>query len=543
MLYYIRLHYTCVFLRFAKKKGRYGVEVYAQMAEKYRENGKQKTRVIRHLGPVHNENDMERYRSIFQQELQKSKLAGTGMGNMAFDPPLDFGMIYAARNIMEDTGIMRSLSVLGKYRETIFLMIAARITHPGSDISIRRFFQTVYYPWDSPRIGKDDLYRSLDALIGFKDRIEMRLFTALKPDTSLVHYDLTSSYFEGEENNDLVLFGYSRDKKRGKEQIVIGLVMADGIPIHHEVWPGNTVDPKTLESTISVLKDHFRIKNMIFIADRAFGRSKSLDLLDQNRYITAAYRWDQPYRNVLMETDFTHGNVVNDLIIKKVTIDVDDVMKEDSRADQRMLAGKRRYIAVYNKEREDLDLEDLNDKIDIVKKKIAETTDQKELKKSLGKMKSLVRFTKNGTVLNENRINMLKKLAGRFLIVTNTDLPESEIVSAYKEQWQIERSFRTIKSFIEIRPVYHRKEERIKAHVFVCVLSLLLSRIIEKRLTASRLTVERAAEILWGIKAIPVKSPMRIVYGSESDEAARILNEMGIKPPDRILVGALPETC
>ena len=110
-----------------------------------------------------------------------------------------------------------------------------------------------------------------------------------------------------------------------------------------------------------------------------------------------------------------------------------------------------------------------------------------------------------------------------------------------KEQWQIERSFRTIKSFIEIRPVYHRKEERIKAHVFVCVLSLLLSRIIEKRLTVSRLTVERTAEILWGIKAIPVKSPMRIVYRSESDEAVKILNEMGIKPPDRILVGALPE--
>ena len=177
-----------------------------------------------------------------------------------------------------------------------------------------------------------------------------------------------------------------------------------------------------------------------------------------------------------------------------------------------MLAGKRRYIAVYNKEREDLDLEDLNDRIDIVKKKIAETTDQKELKKSLGKMKSLVRFTKNGTALNDNRISMLKKIAGRFLIVTNTDLTEEGIVSAYKEQWQIERSFRTIKSFIEIRPVYHRKEERIKAHVFVCVLSLLLSRIIEKRLTVSRLTVERTAEILWGIKAIPVKCQRRLNF-------------------------------
>ena len=70
-------------------------------------------------------------------------------------------------------------------------------------------------------------------------------------------------------------------------------------------------------------------------------------------------------------------------------------------------------------------------------------------------MKSLVKFKENSSVINEKRIDILKKLAGRFLIVTNTDLPESEVVSAYKNQWQIERSFRTIKSFIEIRLVYH----------------------------------------------------------------------------------------
>ena len=81
---------------------------------------------------------------------------------------------------------------------------------------------------------------------------------------------------------------------------------------------------------------------MIFIADRAFEKSGSLDLLDQNKYITAAYRWDQPYRNELMETDFTHGNVLSDLIIKKVTINVDYVMNEDSWRDQRKLTGKRR---------------------------------------------------------------------------------------------------------------------------------------------------------------------------------------------------------
>ena len=90
--------------------------------------------------------------------------------------------------------------------------------------------------------------------------------------------------------------------------------------------------------------------------------------------------------------------------------------------------------------------------------------------------------------------------------------------------------------------VSEKEPERIKAHVFVCVLSLLLSRIIERRLSVPRLTVQRAEEILWGIKAIPVKLPMRLAYGSESNEAVRILNEMEIKPQGRILAGALPES-
>ena len=84
-------------------------------------------------------------------------------------------------------------------------MIAAKVTKPGSDIWLGKSFRTVYYPWDSPAIGKDDLCRSLDALIGFKDRFEMHLFMALKPDTSLIHYDHMLSYFEDPKNvNNMV---------------------------------------------------------------------------------------------------------------------------------------------------------------------------------------------------------------------------------------------------------------------------------------------------------------------------------------------------
>jgi transposase len=171
----------------------------------------------------------------------------------------------------------------------------------------------------------------------------------------------------------------------------------------------------------------------------------------------------------------------------------------------------------------------LDDRISVIKMKISEIHDHAELKKSLGKMKSLVKFTKNGTVLNENRINILKKIAGRFLIVNNTDLPESEVVSAYREQWEIERSFRTIKSFIEIRPVYHIKSERIRAHVFVCVLSLLLSRIMEKR---TGKTIEMIRKSLNSLDVVTVNVDTRNIYiSSESREASNILKTLGLPYP------------
>jgi len=100
-------------------------------------------------------------------------------------------------------------------------MIISRLIKNSSDISLLKFIDQTYYPWADLSIKKDRIYRLLDKLEKNKESIELDLFNRLKPDTSVVHYDLTSSYFEGGEDNDLVLFGYSRDKKRGKEEIVM----------------------------------------------------------------------------------------------------------------------------------------------------------------------------------------------------------------------------------------------------------------------------------------------------------------------------------
>ena len=515
-----------MFLRYTKVRRGSAVLEYVSIAERTIENGRQKTKTLKYLGPVKSESDRERYRRIFQEYREAMKKFS--LTDLRIKPTLSFGVFHASKAIMDRCGISAVLERhTGTYAGIISFMISSRLFEASSDIDLLSLRERVYYPWEL-NMSKDNIYRSLDAIIEEKDRIETDLFDALKPDTSTVHYDLTSSYFEGREENDLVLFGYSRDKKRGKEQIVIGLVMADGIPIHHEVWPGNTIDPKTLEDTISFLKDRFGIKNMIFIADRAFGRSRSLDLLDRNQYITAAYRWDQPYRNTLIGTDFTDGHPMDGLIVKEVKISPKEIIKYPTE-DQLKFAEKRRYIAVYNPDREKLDLMDLEEKIGAVKKKISEIHDPGDLKKSLGSLKSLVKFFKNDAVLNERRIDIIRKLAGRFLIVTNTDLPYGEIVSAYKEQWKVERAFRTIKSFLDIRPVYHRRSERIRAHVFICALSFLVSAIMEKSTGRS---IESIRRDLNRLDVVPVTVENRKFYvSSDSPEASSILKSLKIPYP------------
>jgi len=179
-----------VFLRVVKKRHGNRVYDYAQIAEHYRENGKQKNRVLEHLGPVHNQDDMDRYRKIFEKRLEIEKNSRITPEELSILPVMEFGTVYAAMHVIRSTGMYRSLSSIGKYRDIAALMIVARIIEPSSDISLIGLSKRIYYPWWKISISKDAIYRCLDALIKSKDDIELAIFHALKPDTSIVHYDL-----------------------------------------------------------------------------------------------------------------------------------------------------------------------------------------------------------------------------------------------------------------------------------------------------------------------------------------------------------------
>ncbi len=504
---------------------------YAQIVEDYVEDGKKKTRIVKHLGPVHTEKDIEEYRKLFALENRKLHVEKADLRTLDIMPPREYGMVYAAEILCRDLGLDRVFDMLGDQSDIIFLSVISRLMYPSSDFGLLRFVDKAHYPMEKG-IKKDQIYSALDKLISMKDEIETSIVNILKPDMKRVYYDLTSTYFEGKEKNDLVLFGYSRDKKRGKKQINIGLMMADGIPIHHEVFPGNTIDPKTLEPMNKDLRKKFHVKRIIFFGDRAFGRRPSLRYLDKNEYVTAVYRWDQPYKNILMNSLFTDDNHLKDVDIYAKEVEVKwNTKGMEKRAIRR--TNNRRAIAIYNKDREKEDIADIEEKVAIVEKIMKSGKKGKDLVKALGSLKP---YTKsNGTELNAKRIDEKKRLAGRFMIVTDTDLPIGDIVKGYKDLWRIERSFRTIKSFLDIRPVNHRKEERIEAHVFICVLSLLIARLFEKSMN-NEMTVSVISDMLSELKAIPVRTADGIItLRSESENARKILDKMKIPYPGKIL--------
>ena len=512
------------------KRGK-SVLKYAQIVEDYVEDGKKKTKIVKHLGRVNTEEDIVEYRKLFALENTRIHIEKADLRTLDIMPPKEYGMLYAAEILCRDLGLDRMFDMLRDQSDIIFLSVISRLMDPTSDFGLLRFTEKAYYPLKK-EIKKDQIYSALDKLISMKDEIETSIVNILKPDLKRVYYDLTSTYFEGKEKNDLVLFGYSRDKKRGKKQVNIGLMMADGIPIHHTVFPGNTVDPKTLEPMNNDLREKFHVKRIIFFGDRAFGRRPSLRYLDKNEYVTAVYRWDQPFKDILMESSFTNEHYLEDTGIYAKEVEVKWNTKGMGKREIKRTEN-RRAIAIYNMEREKEDIADVEEKVSIVKEIMKSGKKGKDLIKALGSLKS---YTKSsGTELNTKRIEEKKKLAGRFMIVTDTDLPIADIVKGYKDLWKIERSFRTIKSFIDIRPVNHRKEERIEAHVFVCVLSLLIARLFEKSMN-DEMTISVISDMLSELKAIPVRTEDGLItLRSESENARKILDKMKIPYPGKIL--------
>jgi hypothetical protein len=444
----------------------------------YREGGKVRTRTIANLTAWPPE------RIAAMERLAKGEGDGWSGGELTSGEI--FGVLFALKHLADQVGLTRVLGTAPEGKLNLVLVLA-RIAHGGSRRSAVRWAGQ-HTGGDVLGLGpfeEDDLYAALDWLAGQQERIERELYQDYvkrqgKPPVWVL-YDVTSSYFEGEDN-ELGQYGYNRDGKKGKLQIVIGLLTAeDGEPLAVRVFEGNTADPATVASQISILKEPFGIAEVV-VGDRGRikAKGKAARSAEGWRYITALT--DAPVRTLLQQ-----GVLEPDLF---------DTHRCEVEQDGKRLIVRRNDAVRGREERRRADqLYQLQEKI-VERNAFVAKSPRASAETGLAALQRWVKSHKLGKfvtltleerailcAINEDAQAEDALLDGCYLLETEVpkDWLDAKTVDArYRDLQKVERNFRTVKTaFLEIRPIFVRKAARTKAQVFVAMLALKITRQFE----------------------------------------------------------------
>jgi transposase len=500
---------------------------YARIVHGYRDNeGKVKIKIIKNLWRIKTPQDWKRAQKFFakvKKKLEKGKKLVT-FEDIKLTTSWNFGLTYMLEEIWKKykfKEIFKRMNGKNKFdfERMSFLLVANRLSDPGSDLSCFKWIERNWFEGkEKIKIKEEHLYKTLDLLIKKKEDIEKEIFKTLENeigDIKIVLYDITSTYFESKKETSLKKFGYNRDKIKGKRQILLGLVLTNHIPIAHFVFPGNVADKKTIDQTLSYLRLKFGIKNITFVADRGTVTDYNLELIEANGY------------NYIVSTDRRKNSLIKKLMLMKIKEKAKEVYCEKN---------KRRYILCFNEEMKT----QKNEEIELLIKEFKETFDRNKTialrrREKIPLLKRL--FDDEGNLKNEV-YEYEKAIAGRFLLLTNTDFDPEVCYQIYKELTTIEQSFREIKSFLKIRPIYHQQERRIKAHIFVCVIAYLLESLLKKKLINLSISFKTAIKSLEDIKIafLKYKEVQTKVISELTQQQKEILKCLDIPFPEAIMV-------
>ncbi len=344
-------------------------------------------------------------------------------------------------------------------------------------------------------VAEEEIYQALDWLGARQARIETKLAKRHLKDGSLVLYDVSSSYYTG-RHAGLVQFGYNRDGKRRFPQIVYGLLCnAEGCPVAIKVFEGNTADPNTLASQIEKLRLRFGVTRVVLVGDRGMITSKRID---QSLRGVEGLDWITALRADSIQKLASQGLIQPSLFDERDLVEISSpdypgerlvVCRNPLLADER--ARKRReLLAATEKKLEEIAAATRRSRRPLRSKDQIGLRVGKVLNHyKVGKHFQLeIEEQKFAYRRDETRIAAEAALDGLYVIrtsVAQAALSSESTVRAYKDLAKVERAFRSIKTIdLHVRPIYHWLDERIKAHVFLCMLSYYVEWHMRKRLTA-----------------------------------------------------------
>jgi transposase len=449
---------------------------------------------------------------------------------VSFEAARDFGDVWALTELWNSLGFDRLRQVFRRTRHTIDVealirvMVINRLCDPDSKLGVLRWLQTVTLPGVAlESIDHQHLLRAMDALVEHKDAVDGVMTGLLRPlvdqDLAVVFYDMTTIRTAGlsEQDDDARKYGMSKEGLVAR-QVMLGVVQtAEGLPLYHEVFEGNTAEVTTLKAVIQRIVQQFPVKRVIAVADRGL---LSTDNLADLQSITLPGGGVLEF--ILAVPGRRYCDFVDLLAPIHTTLCVqanEEVLGETEWNKLRLIVAHDPLVAKEATDKRDTRIAELQKKaLEWSGKLDDQDTGKKTRGRKLSDGGARARFYREVSEAHLSRIIKVdlkselftydideralahaRLMDGKLLLVTNTpDLGPDEVLKRYKSLADIERGFRVLKSEIEIGPVYHRLPARIRAHAAICFMALILYRVMRMRLRASdtRLSPERALDKL-----------------------------------------------
>lgn len=373
-------------------------------------------------------------------------------------------------------------------------IVIARLAYPTSKLKTVDYL----YRYRGIQTNPDTIYRFLDKFHGsHKDQVERVVYEHTKAllggTITVVFYDMTTLYFEAEDEDDLRKIGFSKDGKFQKPQIMLGLLVGPGgYPIGYDIFEGNTFEGKTLLPVLNTVQKRYQISKPVVVADAALLSTKNLSLLDS-----------QGYGFIIGARIKNESDEIKSKILKQTK------QFEDGQAVVIDKSDGYHLIVTYSQKRAAKDQANRNKGIRRLRIRISSGRLTKKHINNRGYNKFLVLDGPIKVSLDQNKIKQDTLWDGLKGYVTNTQLPPKDIVEHYKQLWQIEKAFRISKTDLRIRPIYHYRKKRIETHILIAFVAYSIYKELERQLDKNKsgITPKRAVELANNMYRIEYQFP------------------------------------
>jgi len=395
---------------------------------------------------------------------------------------LHHGHVHAVQLAMKQLAFESLIaSRPSRERDLVLAMVTARILEPTSKLATVRWWHTTTLAdvFGVADAQEDELYEALDWLLTRQEQIEKKLAARHLPEGGFALYDLSSSYFEG-TSCPLAALGHNRDGKNGKLQVNYGLLTdPQGRPVAVSVFEGNTGDPKTLMPAVEKLRNDFAIEEFVLIGDRGMISQKQIDELKKKEDID----WITALRSVTIRKLIDDGSIQLGLFDQRNLFE----LTHPDFPDERLVACRNPELARLRARKRESLLGATSRELEKVRAMVS----RRRLKGKdaigvrVGKVIDKYKVAKHFVLdirddgfdfhVDEKKVAAEAALDGLYVVrtsVTAQRLSSDDVVRSYKILSQVERAFRSLKTIdLQVRPIRHRLEERVKAHIFLCMLA------------------------------------------------------------------------